>query len=156
MLRAELLPAFVPAGLICEAPFNAVPPPITIAPIGLPVTQPGTIDRCCARKEVTRARKADSRRIQNCRRKDMLLLQADDLLAQRFERLGLADLMEGVSSALSSTVYTPNSVSLSEKVWSRRTVPKSSRMICSGWLNASAIPPPKSGPFCTGHSESSG
>ena len=33
----RLLPALVPARLICEAPLSAVPPPTTTAPIGAPV-----------------------------------------------------------------------------------------------------------------------
>ena len=35
------MPAFVPAKLICDAPFKAVPPPITTAPMGAPETHPG-------------------------------------------------------------------------------------------------------------------
>src|SRR5581483_5406940 len=35
-----LLPTFVPACEICEAPFEAVLPLITMAPIGLPATHP--------------------------------------------------------------------------------------------------------------------
>ena len=36
-----LLPTFVPAPVICDAPLEAVLPLMTIAPIGWPVTQPG-------------------------------------------------------------------------------------------------------------------
>ena len=36
-----LLPTLLPARVICEEPFEAVLPEMTMAPIGLPVTQPG-------------------------------------------------------------------------------------------------------------------
>ena len=36
------LAGLTPAAVICDAPLDAVPPPITIAPIGAPWTHPGT------------------------------------------------------------------------------------------------------------------
>src|SRR5947209_18261962 len=39
---ALLEPTFAPAPVICEEPFDAVDPAITMAPTGLPATHPGT------------------------------------------------------------------------------------------------------------------
>ena len=60
----------------------------------------------------------------------------------------------GVVATLSSTVYALESASLEEGLKSNRVVPKSWRMVWSGWLKASAIPPPSLGPFSSGHSVS--
>ena len=57
----RLLPALVPAPVIWEAPFNAVPPPMTTAPIGAPSTQPGNVYGRLPREEVRRARKPSAR-----------------------------------------------------------------------------------------------
>ena len=100
----KLLPAFVPAFVICEAPFRVVPPPTTTAPIGspagaIPADSPGS----CPGEIKSSARKSESRFVDEAWRKDVGFTQARHLLAQ--ENIDQAQgFVVGVFAWLSSTV----------------------------------------------------
>ena len=99
----RLLPALVPAAVIEDCAFNAVPPPITTAPIGAPATHPGRSHRRLAGEEIAAARESDPRRIQDARREHVLLLHAGHLFAQPLHH-GLSGFADGVFAKLSSMV----------------------------------------------------
>src|SRR5258708_24184513 len=158
VLEARLAPAPV----TCDAPFEAVLPEITIAPTGLPATQlvraaPGSgVDeprkKKLAREKPTRAvfnnlgeKTCCSCTLATCSRRLSLMMDRGVCV--------------GVFSLESSTVYTAKSKSFALRFTSKRVVPKSSRMCCTGLEKASAMPVLKpvvgsssSGPFCTGPS----
>ena len=77
-----LLPTLRPAWVIGDAPLDAVLPLMTMAPMGWPVTQPGMETGVVAGEEIAGAGVAEACRVEERRRKDMLLLHAEHLLAQ--------------------------------------------------------------------------
>ena len=81
--RGAVVAAHVGTGLRDgDAPLEAVLPLMTMAPMGSPATQPASDDGSGSGEEVAGARIAEARGVEQRRRKDMLLLNAGDLLAQ--------------------------------------------------------------------------
>src|SRR5579863_7709836 len=79
----------LPARLTWAAGLAAALPPTNTAPMGFAPTKPGRLaagsGRGLARVEITCAGVAKTRRVEQCRRKDVGLLNAQDLLPEAFQ-----------------------------------------------------------------------
>ncbi len=113
----------------------------------------GCAGRGFAGEEITRAREADAHRIEKIRIEDVRFFHARDLFVQAVDiRAVSVDAGGREIGAVVDRVNGRAGCLSSEKRWSRRSVAKVSRMVCSGLLSASEIPPKSGAPgVATGH-----
>src|SRR5579875_2921661 len=111
----------------------------------------GNVYRDHAVEEVVGSREAHARGVEDGGRKNVLLLQAQHLFAFRFGNQAQRVRRGRMGDAVIDRIDSEQAVVIGEGV-----VPKSSRMFCTGWLKASAMPPPNSGPFAAGQRFSKG
>ena len=92
-------------------------------------------------EEISGARVADARGVEQVGREDVSFFEAEDLLAQR-ENVGAVGVGGGGGEvvAIVDGVDGGERIFLARKCDRREAVPKSSRMVCSGLLKTSAMP----------------
>ena len=134
------LPALAPPFAICDAPFKVVPPRTTTAPIGwLSRFEPETPVVVLLSKKKAPREKPNVARFTPVGEKIWVSLRLSTC-SRRFTFVYVKGSLVGeTGSAVIDGIYRREIVA-GLKTWSMRTVPKSSRMCCSGLLNASAMP----------------
>ncbi len=147
-----------PPAEVIEFTAAADAPPITMGPGGLPVKSVMSAGRgtMAGESKLNAARENPARTVlRSCGEKTwvscalMTWLRSNAVVPKR-------PFIRGERLYPSSTVYAVESVSLVLAFRSNRAVPKSSRIVCTGWLKSLAIPVAKPfancwGPLGAGH-----